>query len=95
MYIPTYKIKNMYLVGGPEKPVKSALFEPKPSLKIGTANAIYWNSLGLFRDYGLNYIFFRNKTFLFFKLFEKEFRVTSQNSKSIRQWIQNMKIKIV
>ena len=23
---------------------------PKPSLKIGTTNAIYWNSLGLFRD---------------------------------------------
>ena len=38
----------------------------KPSLKIGTANAIC--SLGLFRDYGLNYIFFRNKTFLFFKI---------------------------
>jgi hypothetical protein len=31
--------------------------QPKPSLKIGTANAICWNSLGLFRDYGLNYIF--------------------------------------
>ena len=24
---------------------------PKPSLKIGTANAICWNSLGLFRDF--------------------------------------------
>ena len=23
---------------------------PKPSLKIGTTNTIYWNSLGLFRD---------------------------------------------
>ena len=40
----------------------------KTSLKIGAANAICWNSLGLFRDYGLNYIFFRNKTFLFFKI---------------------------
>ena len=40
----------------------------KPSLKIGTANGICWNSLGLFRDYGLNYIFFRNKTFLLFKI---------------------------
>ena len=29
----------------------------KPSLKIGTAKAICWNSLGLFRDYGLNNIF--------------------------------------
>jgi hypothetical protein len=29
---------------------------------------ICWNSLGLFRDYSLNHIFFRNKTFLFFKI---------------------------
>ena len=42
--------------------------KPKPSLKIRTANAICWNSLGLFRDYGLNHIVFRNKTFLFFKI---------------------------
>ena len=41
---------------------------PKPSLKIRTANAICWNFLGLFRDYGLNYIFFRNTTFLSFKI---------------------------
>ena len=27
-----------------------------------------WNYLGLFRDYGLDHIFFRNKTFLFFKI---------------------------
>ena len=64
------------------------LLTPKPSLKIGTAIAICWNSLSLFRDYGLNYTFFRNKTFLFFKieswnfqhLFEKEFRETSFSS---------------
>ena len=31
--------------------------KPKPSLKIGTANAICYNSLGLFRDYGQNHIF--------------------------------------
>ena len=43
-------------------------FIPKPSLKIRTANAICWNSLGLFIDYGLNYIFVRNKTFLFFEI---------------------------
>ena len=51
----------------------------KPSLKIWTANSICWNSLGLqVRSY-----FFRNKTFLFFKieswnfqdLFEREFKV--------------------
>ena len=37
----------------------------KPLLKIGTANAICWNSLGLFKRPKL--YFFRNKTFLFFK----------------------------
>ena len=42
--------------------------KPKPSLKIRTANAICWNFLGLFRDYGLNHIFSRNTTFLFFKI---------------------------
>ena len=72
--------------------------QPKPSLKIGTANAICWNSLGLFRDHGLNYIFLGIKLFLFFKiirkLFEKEFRETSQNSKSIRQWIEKIEIAI-
>ena len=80
---------------------------PKQNLhwKLGqqSANAIWWNSLGLFRDFGLNYIFFRNKTFLFFKieswicqhLFEKEFRETSQNFNSIKQWIEKMEIKIV
>ena len=68
---------------------------PKPSLKIGTANAICWNSLGLFRDYSLNYIFFRNTTFLFLKieswnfqhLFEKKVYECSQNFNSIRQRI--------
>ena len=76
---------------------------PKPSLKIGTANTICWNSLGLFRDYGLNHILFRNKTFLFFKieswnfqhLFEKEFCETSQNFNSIRQLMEQMKITII
>ena len=71
--------------------------------KLGQQNAICWNSLGLFRDYGLNFFFFRNKTFLFFKieswnfqhLFEKVFRETSQNFNSIRQRIQKIKIKIV
>ena len=56
--------------------------------KLGQQSSICWNSLGLFRDYGLNYILFRDKTYLFFKmenwnfqhLFEKEFRETSQFS---------------
>ena len=48
------------------EPTKGTLFlKPKPSLKTGTANGIYWNSLGLFRDYDLNYIFWGNKTFFF------------------------------
>ena len=38
---------------------------PKPSLQIGTPNAICWNSLGLFRDYGLKYIFLGIKLFCF------------------------------
>ena len=69
---------------------------PKPSLKIRIANAICWNSLVLFRDYGLHHILFRNKTFLFFKieswnfqhLFEKKSCEPSQNFNSIRQWIK-------
>ena len=72
------------------KCLPSWLFYSKPSLKIRTASAICWNYLGLFRDYGLDHIFFRNETFLFFKidnwnflhLFEKEFRETSQNFNS-------------
>ena len=63
---------------------------PKPSLKIRTANAIFWICPGIFRDYGLKKFFFRNKTFLFFKieswnfqhLFEIEFCETSQNFNS-------------
>ena len=59
---------------------------PKPLLKIRTATAIFWNYLGIFRDYGLKNILFRNKTFSFFKveswnfqhLFEIGFRETSQ-----------------
>ena len=37
----------------------------KPSLKIGTAYAICWNALGLFRDYSLNNIFLGVKLFCF------------------------------
>ena len=35
--------------------------------KLGQQSAICWNSLGLFRDYSLNHIFFRNKTFFVFQ----------------------------
>ena len=35
----------------------------KPSLKIRTASANFWNYLSI-RDYGLNYIFFRSKFFV-------------------------------
>ena len=37
----------------------------QPSLKIRTANAIRWNYLGLFRDYGLDHIFLGIKLFRF------------------------------
>ena len=37
---------------------------PKPSLKIKTASTIFWDYLGMFRDYGQKY-FFMNKTFCF------------------------------
>ena len=56
-----------------------AIITVKPSLKIRTANTIYWNSLGLFRDYGLNYIFFRNKTFLLFKIESWNFQHLFEN----------------
>ena len=56
----------------------SVYFLSKQLLKIGTANAICWNYLGLFRDYGLDHICFRDKTF-FHHLFETEFCETSQN----------------
>ena len=75
----------------------------KPSLKIRIASAIFWDYLGMCRDYGQKNILFRNKTFLFFKieswnfqhLFEIEFHETSQNFNSIRQLIEKMKITIL
>ena len=56
---------------------------PKPSLKIGTANAICWNSLGLFKDYGLDHIF-KEYCFFCFSVW-KWFCETSQNFNSFRQ----------
>ena len=81
-------------------------FKPRPDTpdtwvqnlhwKLGQQSAICCNSLCLFRDNGLNCIFFRNKTFLFFKieswnfqhLFEKEFRESSQNFNSFSSFRQ-------
>ena len=37
----------------------------KPSLKIRTASAIFWNYLDIFRNYGLKYIFLGIKLFCF------------------------------
>ena len=48
-------------------PLFDSLFWSKPSLKIRTARAIFWNYLGIFRDYGLKNIFFRKKNFFVFK----------------------------
>ena len=48
--------------------------------KQGQQNAICWNPLGLFRDYGLNHILQH--------LFEKEFRETSQNFNSFSSFRQ-------
>ena len=69
---------------------KSCIERPKPSLKIRTANSIFWISLGIFRDYGLKICFAGINLFCFFKieswnfqhLFEIEFRETSQNFNS-------------
>ena len=41
----------------------SLLLYPKPSLKIRTANAIFWIYFGIFRDQGFKNICFGNKTF--------------------------------
>ena len=62
----------------------------KPSLKIGTANAICWNSLGLFRNYSLNHIFFRNKTFLFFKIEHWNFQLSILKNKKVLFLKKNM-----
>ena len=59
-------------LAGMEDATDTSTNKPKKSLKIRTANAIFWNYLGLFRDYGLEHIFFRNKTFLFFKIESSE-----------------------
>ena len=52
----------------PPKPIYIEGKKSKITQNLGTANAICWNSIGVFNDYGLNHIFFRDKTFLFFKI---------------------------
>ena len=67
----------------------------KPSLKIRTANAIYWISPGIFRDYSLQN-FFRNETFFVFQdrklklsaSVRKEFPETSQSFNSFSSFRQ-------
>ena len=74
---------------------KKCYMYPKPLLKIGTANAICWDSLGLFRNYDLNYIFLGIKLFCFSTSVWK--RISWNLTKfqnSIRQRIQNMEIEI-
>ena len=62
---------------------KSCIERPKPSLKIRTANSIFWISLGIFRDYSLKtFLFIKIENWNFQHLFEIEFRETSQNFNS-------------
>ena len=78
---------------------KLSTIGPKPLLKIGSVNKafLFWYWLP-----PISY-FFRNRTFLFYKieswsfqhLFENEFREPSQNFISIRHAIEKMKITIV
>ena len=59
--------------------------------KLGQQSAICWNSLGPFKDYGLNHIyleifflFFKIESWNFQHLFEKEFRESSQKFQLIQ-----------
>ena len=74
---------------------KNWCLKPKPSLKIGSVNEAFFFCYWL-RPKNPKFFFFRNKTFLFFKieswnfhhLFEKEFRETSQNFNSLSSFRQ-------
>ena len=46
----------------------SSTFFQNRHWKLGHRSSICWSYLGLYRDYSLDHIFFRNKTFLFFKI---------------------------
>ena len=79
-------------------PLHYSILQSKPSLKIRTANAICWNYLCLFRDYGLDHVFLRIKLFCFFRIgsrnfqhmFEKEFHETSKNFNSFTSFKQSL-----
>ena len=74
----------------------SSTFFQNRHWKLGHRSAICWSYLGLYRDYSLDHIFFRNKTFLFFKIeswnfsircpIELKFCEVSRNSFSNRCW---------
>ena len=53
-----WEVYTLYFIGS----------EQNRRWKLGQQNAICWNYFGLFRDYGLDHIFFRNNTFLHFKI---------------------------
>jgi hypothetical protein len=43
------------------------LFFPKPLVKIRAASAIFWDYLGMFRDYGQKIFFWEIKLFCFLR----------------------------
>ena len=62
--------------------------EPKPSLKIRTASVIFWDYLGMFRDYGQKNIFLGIKLLFFKHMFENEFLESSQSFNSFSSFRQ-------
>ena len=69
-------------------------FHQNRNRKLGYRSAIWWNYLGLFKDYGFDHIFFRYKTFFCFfcrnfqHLFKKWFRETTQTFNSFTSFRQ-------
>ena len=61
--------------------------EAKPLLKIGAAKRHLLELSCLLRDYGLNYIFFRNKTFLFFKIESWNFQHLFEKFSSFKNFL--------
>ena len=60
--------------------------------KLGHRSAIRWNYLGLFKDYGLNHILFRVKTFLFFKIEAVIFSICLKKMFENRCWKSQLSI---
>ena len=69
LFCPFIFLKFRIVCAGLHLEIAPVFFQsfPKASLKIRTATAIFWNYLGLFRNYGLDHIFCRNKTFFVFQ----------------------------